>query len=165
MWFSLCFKNDKRVIDKASELFEALVAEVKTDTLLTEQGFNIIFVFQPLPKHYGQINAGNNVLGVDKTLTSNSIIFLAEAFLNSLEAEALLQTKIAAINAELEAYAQSIEADTQWRYLNYVNPSQDPLSSYGAENVAFIKQVATEYDPAGFFQTRVSGGFKVSYIQ
>lgn len=124
-----------------------------------------MFVFQPLPKRYAQINAGGNVLGMDETLTSNSILFLAEAFVNSPEAEALLQTKIAIINAEIEAYAQSIDADTQWLYLNYVNPSQDPLSSYGAKNVAFIKDVAAQYDPTGFFQTRVSGGFKISSVE
>lgn len=138
--------------------------DANADTLLVEEGYSLAFVLQPLPKHYGQINAGGNVMGMDKTLTSNSIIFLAEGFANSPEAKSLLQTKIAILNAEIEAYAQSIEADTQWRYMNYVHPEQDPLGSYGAENVAFIKEVAFQYDPTGFFQTRVPGGFKVSSV-
>jgi len=28
-----------------------------------------------------------------------------------------------------------------------------------------MKEVAAEYDPAGFFQTRVTGGFKISAVE
>ncbi|KAM0283147.1 hypothetical protein ACHAQH_002628 [Verticillium albo-atrum] len=163
VWFSLCFHNDRRVIDKAEELFNELVADI--NNIIPEEDLTIIFVFQPLPKHYGQVNAGGNVLGLDKTLTEDSIIWLGEAFINTHAVEALFQSKLAVVNAQLEAYAESIGANTQWRYLNYVNPTQNPLKSYGPENVAFIKDVAQEYDPSGFFQTRVSGGFKISTVE
>jgi len=65
------------------------------------------------------------MLGMDKTLT--------EAFVRTPETEALFQSKLVVITAELEDYAESIDAATQWRYMNYVNPTQDPLRSYGAE--------------------------------
>ncbi|KAL9948002.1 hypothetical protein ACHAQF_001984 [Verticillium nonalfalfae] len=155
--------GQRRVIDKAEELFTKLTAEI--NSVIPDEDLTIIFVFQPLPKHYGQANAGGNVLGLDKTLAEDSIIWLGEAFINTHAIEALFQSKLAVVSAQLEAYAQSIGANTQWRYLNYVNPTQDPLKSYGPENVAFIKEVAQEYDPSGFFQTRVSGGFKISNVE
>ncbi|KAK7952815.1 FAD binding domain-containing protein [Apiospora aurea] len=137
VWFSLCFQNNKRVVDKATELYQQLLDETQGAMGDVDR---IIFVFQQLPKHYAQKNAGGN-------------------------AEALFQSKIAALTKELEAFAEAIGAATRWRYVNYVNPKQDPLKSYGAENIAFMKRVAAKYDPQGFFQTRVPGGFKISHVK
>ncbi|CRK17144.1 hypothetical protein BN1708_011968 [Verticillium longisporum] len=157
------------VIDlRQTQTYGELVSSMIDDggqSVIPEEDLTIILIFQPLPKHYGQANAGGNVLGLDKTLTEDSIIWLGEAFINTHAVEALFQSKLAVVGAQLEAYAVSIGANTQWRYLKYVNPTQDPLKSYGPENVAFIKKVAQEYDPSGFFQTRVSGGFKISNVE
>jgi hypothetical protein len=43
--------------------------------------------------------------------------------------------------------------------------SQNPLGSYGAENVAKIRAAASKYDPTEIFQTRAPGGFKISKVQ
>lgn len=42
---------------------------------------------------------------------------------------------------------------------------QDPLGSYGAENVAKIRAAAAKYDPEHVFQSRVPGGFKISKVK
>ncbi|KAK8139463.1 FAD binding domain-containing protein [Apiospora sp. TS-2023a] len=163
MWFSLCFQNNKRVIDKATELFERLRDEVQGGGMEANV-HRLIWVFQQLPKHYAQKNPGGNVLGVDKTLAEDAIVWLGEANVKTAEAKAIFQGKMAKIAEELEDYAESIGAATQWRYMNYVNQDQDPIRSYGRENIAFIKGVAAKYDPQGFFQTRVPGGFKISHV-
>lgn len=165
VWFSLCFHNDKRMIDKAEKLFHGLIADMNDVDIPENDNVSILSVFQALPKRFGQANPGGNVLGLDKSLKEDSILWLGEAFIDTPEMDAYFHTKIGAMTDELEAYAQSIEANTPWRYLNYVNPTQDPLTSYGPDNVAFMKDVASEYDPSGFFQTRVSGGFKVSAVR
>ena len=46
-------------------------------------------------------------------------------------------------------------------YLNYANQVQDPISTYGRENVASLRAAATRYDPLGVFQRQVPGGFKL----
>ena len=46
-------------------------------------------------------------------------------------------------------------------YLNYANQAQNPISTYGAENVARLKKAAERYDPRGIFQRQVPGGFKL----
>ncbi|KAK8048143.1 Bifunctional solanapyrone synthase [Apiospora phragmitis] len=185
VWFSLCFQNNKLVIDKATELWETLIDE--TQDALGDVD-RLIFVFQQLPRHYAQKNPGGNVLGMDESLTEDAIVWLGEAFARTPEAEALFQRRIGAITEELEAYAEAIDAATQWRYINYVNEKQDPIKSYGAEvrspqssippvvrvlltmifakqNIAFMKQVSAKYDQWGFFQTRVPGGFKISHVE
>ena len=50
------------------------------------------------------------------------------------------------------------------RYIfpNYAWPSEDVMQSYGEERLAALRTVAAKWDPDGFFQTRVVGGFKIS---
>jgi hypothetical protein len=49
-------------------------------------------------------------------------------------------------------------------YLNYADKDQDPLTGYGADQVAFMKDVASKYDPSGVYQRLLPGGFKVSRV-
>lgn len=151
-------------MDKAEELFHGLIDDASQVDSPEDSSVSILFVFQPLLKLFAKANAGGNVLGLDKSLKEDSVIWIGQAGVDSPFMNAWFQTKLGAVTAELEAYAESIGANTPWRYLNYVNPSQDPLSSYGAENVEFMREVAAEYHPSGFFQTRVSGGFKLSNV-
>jgi hypothetical protein len=65
---------------------------------------------------------------------------------------------------ELTTYSKSIGADNEYIYLNYANSNQDPLSTYGSENVEYIRAVAKKYDQTGVFQTQVPGGFKISAV-
>ena len=46
-------------------------------------------------------------------------------------------------------------------YINYADPSQDPIGSYGPANVQRLKAASRKYDPRGVFQTQVPGGFKL----
>lgn len=130
--------------------------------LVPNGNYSLAIIFQPLPLIYAEKNPGGNSLGLNTSLQKDSIIFLVQAQMDTLELESLFRAKLAAFTAELEAYALANDAATNWRYLNYVNPAQDPIASYGQDNVDFLKQVSSTYDPTGFFQTRVTGGFKVS---
>lgn len=103
-------------------------------------------------------------MGLDTSLTHNSIIWLGQVQTRTGEQEALAHAKLAAMTAKLEAYAETSGKATPWRYLNYVNPAQDPIKTYGEDNVRFLKEAATKYDPTGVFQTRVPGGFKISKV-
>ena len=46
-------------------------------------------------------------------------------------------------------------------YLNYANQVQNPIATYGAENVERLKEAAERYDSRGVFQRQVPGGFKL----
>ena len=64
--------------------------------------------------------------------------------------------------ADLDEFAKSVGADNPWIYLDYAYKTQDPLTSYGEENLQKLRDVSKKYDPEGVFQTMVPGGFKVS---
>ena len=49
----------------------------------------------------------------------------------------------------------------KFQYINYADPSQGPLDSYGPQNVQRLKEASRRYDPKGVFQTQVPGGFKL----
>jgi hypothetical protein len=46
-------------------------------------------------------------------------------------------------------------------YMNYAAQFQDVITSYGAENVEFLRRVAAAYDPDQIFQRLVRGPFKL----
>ena len=52
--------------------------------------------------------------------------------------------------------------DNQYVNFNFAGKFQNPLASYGAENLDFMRQVAAKYDPEHVFQQLVPGGFKLS---
>ena len=164
VWFSLCFHNDLEMLTKADQLYQAAVEEVGS-LFDADSGVGLTMVVQPLAKHFVEVGAGNNMLGLDKTLEKDSILWLIQGFSATAEQEAVLYPRLASMAAQLEEYAKQREANTQWRYLSYVNPAQDPLGSYGSDNVKFLKKVAAKYDPEEVFQKRVAGGFKISRVQ
>ncbi|KAK7952544.1 6-hydroxy-D-nicotine oxidase [Apiospora aurea] len=71
----------------------------------------------------------------------------------------------------------SIETTEQWKklgqerglhipflYMNDASRDQNPLATYGAENIARLKEISLKYDPTQLFQKRQNGGFLLSKI-
>lgn len=46
--------------------------------------------------------------------------------------------------------------------LHYSAPFQDPLGYYGPDNLRFLQDVATKYDPGRIFQKLAPGDFRVT---
>ncbi|KAI0877362.1 hypothetical protein GGS24DRAFT_447517 [Hypoxylon argillaceum] len=66
---------------------------------------------------------------------------------------------------KLGEFAESVQGDMKFIYLNYADSDQDPLGSYGVANIQLMKDVAAKYDPVGVFQTRIPGGYKISQVE
>ncbi|KAK1709952.1 FAD binding domain-containing protein [Colletotrichum lupini] len=160
--FSLSLQATAEIMNKAAEVFVALTQEFDA----TSVPVSVNFVFQPLPKNLAAVTPGNNILGFDENLPSDSILFEARGTLAATDAEygGVVESMMGRAIEELRAYSASFEGHSTFLYMNYANPEQDVIGSYGAENVQFLKDAAAKYDPNGFFQYRVSGGWKVSRI-
>lgn len=78
--------------------------------------------------------------------------------------DALFQRLARSAVRQLDGYAQMVNAENGFIYLNYADKTQNPLKSYGEENVKYIRRVANTYDPYGVFQHQVPGGFKISNV-
>jgi hypothetical protein len=57
--------------------------------------------------------------------------------------------------------AEEEGAGSKWVYLNFAAGWQDPLGGYGEHVVRRLRGVARRYDPGGFWQKQLQGGFKV----
>lgn len=70
--FTLTFKNDARILAKASELHDQLVEDLMG--VAPEDDFTTQCAFHPLPKLFGQrsIEAGGNVMGVSDSSMAQS---------------------------------------------------------------------------------------------
>jgi hypothetical protein len=74
----------------------------------------------------------------------------------------------ATVNSVTQALIETIDQNTKaarlfhrFKYLSYAAPFQDPIGSYGPASKENLQAVSKKYDPEGFFQTGVPGGFKL----
>lgn len=157
----MTFKADTRVLTKAVELFDEYVQVLQTH--MASEAFMARMIWQAMPTWAAYVNS-DNVLGLDEKLTDHGIMWMIHTLVDTPQQEAIANQYLAVLTASLGAYTESLEADIDWVYLNYAAPTQDPLKGYGEANVELIRTVANAYDPEGFFQTRVPGGFKISRV-
>ncbi|KAH7177106.1 hypothetical protein EDB81DRAFT_864428 [Dactylonectria macrodidyma] len=73
------------------------------------------------------------------------------------EAASLLKSLGDAIDDLARRHGKSL----QFRYMNYANQQQDVIAGLGAENKAFLIEVAAKYDPEAVFQKLQPGTFKI----
>ncbi|KAK1750379.1 hypothetical protein QBC47DRAFT_331922 [Echria macrotheca] len=163
-WFTLSVKNDASILTKVSELHDGVVADLHA--FIPESDFITQCVLQPLPRLFAErsVAAGGNMLGIENH-AHDGILLLMVAMVKKEEQHAFAYAKVKRWTEQIREFAATVEDSLlEWTYLNYADKSQDPLSSYGEENVKTIKEVAAKYDPNGVFQTLCPGGFKVSHV-
>ncbi|KAF6803041.1 FAD binding domain-containing protein [Colletotrichum sojae] len=160
--FSLILQATAEVLNKAADIFVELTQDINDSNVPA----SVNFVFQPLPKNLASVTPGQNILGFDGNLPADSVLFEARGTLAAPDAayEGALQSKMARAIEELRAYSASQEGHSTYLYMNYANPEQDVIGSYGEKNVQFLRETAAKYDPTGFFQHRVPGGWKVGRV-
>lgn len=119
--------------------------------------------FQSLPSYLGDIGK-DNMLGLNQT-PEDLVLFQAGIGVDGTDQEfAIVQTELLAFLAQVKELTRTTETDSDFIYLNYAYPFQNPLGSYGPENTQHIRDVATAYDSNGVFQRRIPGGFKISRV-
>lgn len=164
MWFTSTFGADTDLLKTIKGLYEGFLADLWN--LLPADAFETQIVFQPIPSYLAQAGGrkGGNVLGLDSSLTKNAVLFLLTLKTKTAADEAVIHARGGVFFANVDEAVKTSGNSLPFVYLNYANPSQDPLGSYGVENVAFIRKVSSKYDPQGVFQRRVPGGFKISRV-
>jgi hypothetical protein len=65
------------------------------------------------------------------------------------------------MGSDVNEIAGSMGLLHKFQYINYADPSQDPIGSYGEENIEHLRRMSRRYDPMGVFQRQVPGGFKL----
>ena len=62
---------------------------------------------------------------------------------------------------DIACLAEEMRLLHKFQYINYADPSQDPIKSYGEESVQHLRETSRKYDPKGVWQKQVPGGFKL----
>ncbi|KAM0190714.1 hypothetical protein ACHAPI_009240 [Fusarium lateritium] len=162
VWFAITFKNDLKLYKKALELHKKFVSDWKAQS--PDGDFICHGIFQAIPTIFSQHSRerGGNIVGLDRE-KNNAVMFQVQLMINGVEQEKLARERMVRFRKEMKQYSIDQGGAVDWEYLNYADFTQDPLSTYGLENVKYIRQVALKYDPKGIFQTRLPG-FKISKV-
>jgi hypothetical protein len=161
-FYTLSLKNDIRIFKKAAELHDQVVEKLKA--LVPDGNFLTECLFQPLPKQFGKRSAerGGNIMGVSNQ-PEDGVLWVAIIVVPTAEQEKVAYPMLRNWGEEVRGFAASIENGLlPWVYMNYADTSQQPLATYGAENVQKIRKAAAKYDPGEVFQKLCPGGFKIS---
>jgi hypothetical protein len=164
MGYTITLLNSLTILRQSKILFDEVIFSLSSK--LGANKFTAQVLFQSLPSYYSQLNQANggNILGLDR-IGFNAILWVGGVSVVGDDAAlAVAQMEMNAMVGRLKEFAAKEAALADWVYLNYADPSQDPLGSYGPHNVAFLKEVAGRYDPKGWWQRRVPGGFKISRV-
>ena len=145
-------------------MHDELMKEIKS--LIPGDGnFTTQCLFQPVPTLFAQrsIDRGGNMLGLDK-FKENALLWLITGSTETPEHHSVMREKLANFSAALINFGGARSSNIDWQYLNYVDQTQNPLKSYGKQNVEFMRKVAAKYDPSGMFQKKVVSGWKISNL-
>ncbi|XEV07541.1 hypothetical protein FSHL1_012828 [Fusarium sambucinum] len=160
--------NNPRILRFIVDQYNRFVKDIKEK--VNPANFSTIFDLQPLPSRVADysVSKGGNMLGLernnrDRVIAAPGAILFGNQY--SAQDVALIYQLSVAMNQKIIAHAKSLGLSEDWVYLAYGDAQQDPLGSYGQDNVNHIRQVAHKYDPEGFFQKRVPGGFKIDRVE
>ncbi|KAJ5691716.1 oxidoreductase FAD-binding protein [Penicillium malachiteum] len=107
-----------------------------------------------------EIKATKNSMGLEETNKSLMITLLSATW-DDPEDDVKIETAAKGLFAAIEEDAHQLGAYHPFVYLNYAAPWQDPIASYGTENVERIRRVSREVDLQGAFFRMMPGGFKI----
>ncbi|KAL9115846.1 MAG: hypothetical protein Q9227_000214 [Pyrenula ochraceoflavens] len=142
---TLTFLNSPSILRKSVFLYNGLVSSLSEK--IGPETFYAQMFFQPFPTYFGKLaqRNGGNVLGLDR-IPSNAILWTAGVGIKNGDDSALAvaQAALSIMTTELREFASADGAAADLVYLNYADASQDPLGSYGPENVVFMKDVARQ---------------------
>lgn len=100
------------------------------------------------------------MLGMDRE-QGNSVLFQVFMVFTGAELEDKAREHLVSYRETVRQRSLETGTDVDFAYINYADKTQDPITTYGKENVAFLQEVSAKYDPEQVLQTRVPGGFKL----
>lgn len=124
---------------------------------------SIVFALslKPLPPQVHARHPKSNPLGLeDREDESLVIVLLAVSWKDAASDDQVHRTS-KALMTDIELEALKLNALDRFIYLNYADPSQSPIASYGNHNVQRLRSIAAAIDPHGMFTTQMPGVFKI----
>lgn len=114
-------------------------------------GLQIQYLLQPMP-----VTNGTNSLGLPANGRDISLWVFTGAWNNAADDEAVITT-MQSITDQSEAALKKQGLLLPYKYLNYADVTQNPISTYGKENIQRLWAASKKYDPKGLWQKHVPG--------
>lgn len=146
-------KADVATLQAASDTYVAALVPLKT-----LEGITCSLTLQPYP--VSLLEKSDNSLGLDPADGPLVSVLLLTWWKNKEDDEKIIQ-RFKNVLENIDQDATSRGTAVPYKYLNYAHSFQDPIGSYGAEDVEKLRKASTKYDPEGLFQKGVPGGFKL----
>ncbi|KAI9648500.1 hypothetical protein NHQ30_003135 [Ciborinia camelliae] len=105
---------------------------------------------------------GGNSTGLDTSQCSLVLCILTYSWGDASDDARMDETAKKFIE-EVDESSKSAGLFNRYKYVNYSAGYQNPISGYGDEIKSSLQAVSKKYDPEGFFQTGVPGGFKLLF--
>ncbi|KAI1081229.1 hypothetical protein F5B20DRAFT_537390, partial [Whalleya microplaca] len=160
-WITLSYKNSLEMNAYVAGLHENFVGDVKAE-LGEHANFSVQWCFHPLSPALAKrgLGKGGNILGIDRFDTAGMMLMVTLGT-TSPAANATGAKILSGYVEKIKAKGEELGVMRDWVYLNYADPSQNPMTTFGSENLDFLKAASKRYDPRGVFQNRVKSGFKI----
>jgi hypothetical protein len=157
-YFTTTFKLSKEFMLKAQPIYTA-ACEAATEKI---PGFGLAMTLQPITVDQLQasVNHGPNSLGLSPADGQLVNLLLNSMHANKEDDDAVLET-VNGLLEKLNILAADIGVAHRYRFMNYAYKDTPVIAGYGDESVKNMWAVSKKYDPEGFFQKRVPGGFKL----
>ncbi|TGJ87291.1 hypothetical protein E0Z10_g1486 [Xylaria hypoxylon] len=115
----------------------------------------------PLPPQLYARRASENALGLTDRNGSTLIVVDLNAKWNDAAFDGAVDAAVRALIAAVRRDVGSLGQLDPFLYINYAAPWQNPIKSYGPDNVARLQRVRWKYDPNRVFTDMNPGGFKI----
>lgn len=159
MTWALSIENDLQTLRALYSAFNSSIASIAR-----VPGISWSITMEPLPRVFLQASAsqGGNVLGVPTSPQGNGLVLVDSSFTwKNANDTAIVRKAGLKLLHDIIKSAKRLGTYKPWVDVNHADFSQDPMSSYGPANRAFLQDMSRKYDPTQVFQKQVPGGFKV----
>ena len=151
IYVNTIFRPTAAIIQKVHQLWS------KTITSISHvEGIAHLLILQRLPA-----TRPGNSLGLDVSEDDSLVLLLLSITWTKSKDDTLINSVAQTLIEDIDHATKAAGLFKSFKYLNYAADFQDPIGGYGARSKAELRAMSQKYDPNGFFQSQVPGGFKL----
>ena len=146
------------------ELIQLIVIQLTSDleSIKAIKGLTYALTFQPYPRSLLEytIRHGENSLSLHPSDGPLVMILIYATWSEKSDDLIMVNTQREFV-AEIESSAHARHSLSRIKLMNYAFKGQDVINGYGPSSRERLLKASAKYDPTGFFQKVVPGGFKI----
>ncbi|KAK9423444.1 putative FAD binding domain-containing protein [Seiridium unicorne] len=156
VYATLSFQISEGVLEQVYELWKSQTSSVAVSI----PNITSVLTFQSIPPPPAADASPNSLpFKPESTPQDNVVLLLLNFYWSDVADSAFIQDQMQFLTTSVQSLVGS---DIEFKYLNYAASWQDPLAGYGKASVQELRETAQLYDPNGFFQKVIRGGFKLN---